>query len=185
MTRIHRAEKELSTEHYQILATYVSNAAEFHAKGPEIKYFISEGLDEDSKSNLITTNGMLSGDVHTRSQPDKDLMKCRNKILKRVRLRNKCYPKLISRFVPPPRIPDDSIAATSHQPIRRRSFPTAHPTVGPTTEKVVIDMKGLRVALPYSKTTSGLSSCILQFKTILLCTVHYDYASSETNVYTI
>ena len=68
----------------EILATYVSNVAEFDAMGPKIKYFILEGLDEDSKSILITTNVMLRADVLTRSQPDKDLMKCRNKMLKRV-----------------------------------------------------------------------------------------------------
>ena len=109
----------------EILSNYVSNVAEFALMAPEIKYFISQGLDNDSKSILETTSRMLRGDIGLRSPADKELMKARSTILKKVcnlyyRLRNECYPQLKSRFKPPQRAGDSTIEEI---PPSRRSKP--------------------------------------------------------------
>ena len=107
----------------EILSNYVSNVAEFALMAPEIKYFISLGLDDDSKSILNTTSRMLRGDIGLRSPADKEMMKARSTILKKVcnlyyRLRNECYPQLKSRFKPPQRAGDST---TEEIPAARRS----------------------------------------------------------------
>ena len=107
----------------EVLSNYVSNLAEFNAMAAEIKYFISEGLDDDNKSILYTTSRMLRGDMLGRSPADKELMKARTTILKKVcnlfyRLRNECYPQLKSRFKPPQRAGDPT---TEEIPASRRS----------------------------------------------------------------
>lgn len=95
----------------EIMSIYVSNVAEFEVMAPEIKYFICLGLDEDSRSILDMSSKMLRGDISARSPADKEIMKSRSTILKKVcnlyyRLRNECYPQLKSRFKPPQRAGD-------------------------------------------------------------------------------
>jgi hypothetical protein len=85
---------------------YAVNVREFNLLGPEMRYHLRCGLDENFKDILTRSNSLLGRGQTLLSPEDRELMRLRKNINARVarsfqRMKREFYPQLATRFVPP------------------------------------------------------------------------------------
>ena len=172
-------EIEKYTDHLRILFTtqYSTDPAEFDLLGPELRFLLQDGLDDDDKRTLhLSLNSRGIRDT-VKSPEQKQLTNARKCTLAKVyrsftKLRREIYPELESRFKSPEAIPkaysttadDDETAdetadesaeevvVTPPRVAKRSTFITPVDAISPTeptNDEDVVDVDDDCVIVPY------------------------------------